>query len=324
MFGRRRRDRGGETAHGPEPSADGPRHAELPALSVEQAAALHQLVLAALSARGLPADTTGDGVVHSDTMQYGLHNLSLVVADRPWPDWAELVDRHVAAVAGTAGSTDTPPRSEQRLLKLRDEHDLACDPVFVDASPFPGLIVLPAVDYPTHVHEMGRVGDLDELGGWDAWRQTAMANLRRLPPPEHHVLPADPERDDAELQILVTEDFFGASRALVLDHVLSSVLGVERPTYGCLVAVPNRHLLVIHLPSGAGLLSALEAMIRMAAGECRDRPGPISPHVFFAPPGGGAIQRVSHRDEEPGGEIRIVVEGAFAEAVTSLGLLNGE
>lgn len=305
----------------PEPSADGPRDPNLPMLSVPQAAALGQLAERAFRAHGLPATYEGDGTLATGETRFGLHNLASMVSGVPWRDWPHLVDGHAAAMAGAQAAEDDarPVPEQQKLLKLRAASDLPFPPEFAAESGLPGILALPAVDRPTHVREILKQEDVDALGGLDAFREAGLANLRTLPAPQHFAVESDEERADSTVHVFAAEDFFGASRVLVLDHLLATVLKTERPQHGCLVAVPNRHLLAVHLLSGAGVVAALTAMAKIADGE-QDAPGPISREVFYLPPEGRG-QQVTEYGEDG---LRVIVDGPFADAFARLGLIGEE
>ncbi|MDT4918727.1 MAG: hypothetical protein QOH89_3427, partial [Pseudonocardiales bacterium] len=268
-------------------------------------------------AGGMPATYDGAGALHSGGHHYGLHNLAAAVSRAPWRKWPDLVDRHVAAMAEIARATDRPIADGQKLLKLRAETDLPEPPDFDAPSGLPGILALPAVDLPTHVQELMKSATVDELGGLEEFLRLGIENLRRLPSPSHQALRADEERADSEVHIFTSDDFFGASRVLVLDHLLASALRTERPSHGCLVAVPNRHLLAVHLVSGMGVLAAIKLLVHIAEGE-QDAPGPISDCVFYLPKDGPG-QRLTERDETG---VRIIADGAFAEALAGLGLIE--
>lgn len=72
------------------------------------------------------------------------------------------------------------------------------------------------------------------------------------------------------------ESFFVASRVLDLEHFAG-----EMPVHGALVAVPHRHLLLVHPIETTRALNALNAMVGAADHFFRQGPGSIVPHVFW-------------------------------------------
>jgi hypothetical protein len=315
MFGRRKDE-------GPAPSADGPRDPSLTALSVEQAQALTVLAARAFADVGLEVVPDGQGVLVGQGHRFGLHNLAAVVAQLPWREWPDAAARHAAAM-GAAEADRSPVRPDQLLLKLRATDDVPNPPDFDASTRFPGVLALPAVDFPTKVQEMFAAEALIDIGGrhgWDEFREQALANLRRLPRPELMSLDADENRTDAMVHLFVSDDYFGASRVLVLDTLLADVLRRESPAHGCLVAIPNRHLLAVHLLDGLGVLAAAQVLAGVAEGECRDKPGPISDAVFYLPPTGPAESIATYADD---GAVTInAADGAFGRVLTELGLIE--
>jgi hypothetical protein len=303
----------------PEPSPDGPRDNSLSTLSVEQAAALAELCLRWLADRGTDADYDGAGVLHAaDGTQYGLFNLAVAVREQAWRYWPAVVAHHLDAVVA-ANVSGSAPTLDEMLVKVRRAKDLPELPDYDADSPYPGLLALLAQDTPTMVHELLRADDIAHLGALEAVRARAMANLRALPPPDHVVTPADPERSDADLHVFTGSDFFVASRALALHELLADVLSVEAPEHGCVVAVPNRHLLVVHLVAGVGIITAVNAMAALAAGAFAEMAGGVSDEVYYLPPSGPAQSVVARADD---GSASVQVEGALAEAFRRLGLIG--
>ena len=147
--------------------------------------------------------------------------------------------------------------------RLRWAGDLPDPPPSYPFRPLPGVVELAAIDYPSHVAEL--LGDeaVERLGGWPSIREAAMTNLRALAPMHQDTIDADPEREDAAVHVLTTDDFFGPSRVLILPEVLAGI-GIERPSHGVLVAVPNRHLLAAHVLTGPGVVAALQVQIGRA------------------------------------------------------------
>jgi hypothetical protein len=213
---------------------------------------------------------------------------------------------------------DLDAARELLLVKLRAVEDLPDPRPRYAPEVLPGVLAVAALDYPTHVSELLADERLDELGGWEAVREVAWANLRRLPAPHHQELQGDAGSDDSSVHVLTTDDFFGASRLLLVEELLAG-LGVERPPHGVLLTVPHRHLLAVHVLRGPGVVAAVDVLVRLAAGEHAGRPGPVSPHVYFRA-ADGRTQQVTHL--EPDGTTAVRVDGAFAEAFAALGLLG--
>lgn len=166
-----------------------------------------------------------------------------------------------------------------------------------------GLAVRLALDLPDRIELLD---DLTPFGGFAAAATVADANLRRLPAPEHHVL-----GPSGTLHLLGTDDFHGATRLLALDDVLARA-GLTPGQRGTLVAVPNRHVLIVETLTGPDPVAATHAILTEAARGYDDAAGAITPDVYFREPS-GVLLRVSGRTPE--GRTDVFLHGAFAEAV---------
>lgn len=295
----------------------------LAVLSRGDAVTIDRLAREAFARRGVEVTSDGAGLLTAmDGRSYGLSNLSARAAGESRTGWPGLVTGHVE---GLLASHDIPePQSldevrTQVYPRLRWAEDLPHLPSYV-APVLPGVIELAAIDYPSHVAEL--IGDeaVERLGGWPAVRAQGVANLLVLEPMHHQTLQGDPERDDADVHVLTSDDFFGPSRLLVLDEVMAG-LGIPASPLGVLLAVPNRHLLVVHPLAGHGVVGAIQLIARISAGECGSQPGAISPHVYFRPATGAMPEQVTQVDDD--GTVSIQVDGALAEAFGALGLLEG-
>jgi hypothetical protein len=72
------------------------------------------------------------------------------------------------------------------------------------------------------------------------------------------------------------DSFFVASRVLDLERFAGEV-----PVHGALVAIPQRHLLLVHRIETTRALKALNGMVGAADHFYRQGPGSIVPHVFW-------------------------------------------
>lgn len=293
----------------------------LPVLSRDDAARLVALTREAFAEQGRETMPDGHGALVGQGHVHGLTNLAATLSLVPRRQWPDLVRRHVGTMLQAHDTVEPAGLDEARdllLVKLRAVDEIPEPRPTYAPEVLPGVLAVAALDYPTHVSELLSDERVDELGGWDAVREVAWDNLRRLPAPARQDLHGSPEDPDTVVHVLTTEDFFGASRLLLLDEVLAG-LGVERPAHGVLVVVPNRHLLAVHVLRGAGVVTAIDVLVRMAAGEHAGRPGPVSPHVYFRA-ADGRVQQVTSVEDD--GTTAVRVDGALAEAFAALGLLG--
>jgi hypothetical protein len=321
LFGRGRSGRAGGA--GPLLSPEGGRpDPSLPMLSVDEAAWLAALVRAAFAENGRETTPDGSGGLRGDGQTYGLHNLAAHVVAVPRRAWPDVARRHVRDMV-VADRTPQPKSlddvRDQVLLKLRAVSELPSEPPAYAPEVLPGVVAVAAIDYPTHVSELLDADRLTTLGGWEAVRPVAMDNLRRLELPHVEDIVAQAGDPTSVVHVMVADDFFGAARVCVLDQVMAAALGVERPKYGVLVAVPNRHVMAVHVPTGTGLLAALNTLAALAAGESVEAPGPISPFVYLISPD-GHIEQVTARGDD--GELVVDATGALADVMDALGILD--
>lgn len=305
-----------------EPSADGDRDPYLRTLSIEQADVLRQLAEQAFTAHGVPVTSDGRDIVGNGTHVYGLTNLSREVGSAPWSEWERLVDGHADAMvrANVAPPETESIGPEQWRMKLRPVDDLPQELDFYSPSGLPGIVALPAIDHPSHVSEMLGLDRVREYADLDAFRTRAVANLRELPPPVD-VMRHTPSDDDpdSEVALLVFDDFYGAARALVLDHVLREFLKVESPLHGCVIGLPTRHHLLVHVLRGAGVLAAIPYLVNLANALHSEEPGPITNELFYVP-WLGPSQQITRHDES---EVQILVNGALQETMAKFGINGG-
>ncbi|MBB2890530.1 hypothetical protein [Flexivirga oryzae] len=298
-----------------EPDAGGPRDADLPTLSADQARELGRMVRNQLADRGTEALVDRGTLRLADGRQLGLHNLAVQASGLPYAEWPALVGRHLDLLMGhwqreREGNDQADP--ERVLAKLRIVADLPEEARREDApQPLPGVVALLAEDRPEIVVEFFDPGRVDVPDPWALARR----NLRALPLPEHRIVGDEPGGD---VHVFLSEDFFGASRLLVLPDLLARV-GAHLPQAGALVAVPNRHLLLVHLLVGAPVVQALNWMVGVAAQEYPESPGPVSPHVYHLTPQLHAQQVTA---QGPDGGTVVEVRDQFEAAFRLLGLLG--
>lgn len=285
-------------------------------LSVDQARELGRLVREQLAERGAEA-VVEDGMLRlagPGHQQLGLHNLGAHAADLKYTEWPALVKGHLDLLMEHWSRPEEPVDPRRLLAKLRLADDLPSENEVRDAlEPLPGVLALLAEDRPDLVVEFFSA---ERVGIPDPWK-IARDNLRALPAPEHQVVGDDPGGD---VHVFATDDFFGASRLLVLPDLLATI-GARIPDAGVFVAVPNRHLLLVHLPVGPAVVGAMNWMLTVATREYPEAPGPVSPHLYHLTADLRA-QQVSRRD--PDGTTAMEVRDQVAEAFERLGLLGDD
>ncbi|NHN56097.1 hypothetical protein G9U51_09945 [Calidifontibacter sp. DB0510] len=305
----------------PEPDPEGPRDEHLPMLSVDEAAAVARLVRERLAMRGREGVVGAGALRLDDGTVLGLHNLATALVGRPYAEWPAAVDRHLRVLMDSfdrSVTTAADPRSV--YVRLRATSDLPAPVTYDPAEPLPGIVAILAVDEPHVVREL-LSGDLTEVGGdRDTAYRNAWANLAALPVPAHDTITPDTDAPNSMIHVFTAEDFFGASRLVVLPSLLERAMGAAIPPHGVLVAVPNRHLLLVHFPQDESVLLAAHAMIAISRTESSGRPGPISSELFHVTPDLVGTRLSSTTDDGVSFEVTGPVEDMFR----SLGLLDDQ
>lgn len=75
---------------------------------------------------------------------------------------------------------------------------------------------------------------------------------------------------------LLGDSFFAASHALFLSDYLTPAT-----SYGAIVSMPHRHVVLFHPIVDLSIVSAITRMVTMAHGLYREGPGSISPEIFW-------------------------------------------
>jgi len=204
----------------------------------------------------------------------GLVNLASTVANLPRQRWHSAVAAHFDQLTSLHEPPPLPDDLEKELY-LRLVCADTIDPDLSKGTPefMPGILKVPA----TYVgRAVAMHFDLDTLGvSREEATRLGLANLRNIQDEVDTV-----SFDGAEIA-LVTGSMFTASRALVFDTVLRDSLQVENPPFGCLVAMPARDLLYVHVIRDRTMLAALHLLITTAADLFNTRPGAVSPHVYY-------------------------------------------
>lgn len=139
--------------------------------------------------------------------------------------------------------------------------------------------------------------------------EPALDALRALPAPEHQVAAH-------AMHAFSTTDDLAATRVLVLEDVLATVGEADAP-HGTLVALPDPRALLVHVVRDEEVLRAAHLMATVARMR-QTEAGAISPEVYHRSPDGSLEQVTHHADAE----VEVHVEGAFADALAALGLVD--
>ncbi|MFF1823429.1 hypothetical protein ACFVWG_39370 [Kribbella sp. NPDC058245] len=264
--GHRRREPGGEQPH-----------PVLRPLTMRQVDRLVRLAERAASDRGFPMRYDGVGAllpVEGEGMTAGLANLARTVGGLPRQQWRAAVAAHFDQM-GPGGERPAIPEDLENELYLRLVDASSINPDWAGRVPtlVPGLLTAPATYTGRAVAMHFDVGSLGL--SWSEINRIGLANLRRLTDTVEYV-----QVPGTEIAML-SGGMFTASRALVLDTVLRESLHVENPPFGCLVAMPARDMLLVHVMRDPMVVHAFMAMARMATCFYSESPGQVSPHVYY-------------------------------------------
>lgn len=294
----------------PTPPPPGGHDSVLPTLDAAAADRLLALARGHLASRGVETTIDAGFLRAPDGETFGLHNVAARAAQLREREWPALVAAHLDSPLDKP-DVDGPPDPGSVLVRLHRPEDMGGVPEYPAPEILPGVLGVVAIDTPTHVAEPMELpeGIPDVRTAFEL----AVRNLRELPPPAHQSLQVDEADPTSRVHVFAADDFFGASRLLVLDDVLAAA-GVVVPPGGLLVAAPFRHVLAVLPVAGPGVIPALSWLVGMAAGEFESQPGPITPHVYHRTPDGRTS--VVTRAGEQGPEV--VVDGEFGAALDAV------
>lgn len=287
----------------------------LPFLSVDEAAHLRRLTARTFAREGVEVVIHDDHLEAADGMVYGLWNLAATCHEAgPRAQWPPVVAAHVDHLLHPP--PDPADLSVDELLDLVVLRVAALDQLpdeFRDslryATPVAdGLLQVLVADFPTTVTtladaEVERVG-LDRL--------LAVGRERLLAEPAG--LEVLELAGGARLEMLTGDSVYVASKVLVLADVLRTLHGERTYPDGVLVAVPDRHSLMLHVPVDARVVDALQSMAGGTADIWSSAAGGVSPSVFWWRD--GELTRVSGVDAD--GRVAVEVRDGLGDVLNRL------
>ena len=270
----------------------------------------------ALAGHGVRAVYAGDGVlIAEDGTNYGLDNLSRIVRAEPPERWPQVVGAFFDSITdrdGAAGPID--PSTVFLSCQPREALPGPLAPALTEV--LPGIVLVPAVDRPTSVEKLFGEGERTRpLGGLAGLVELGRRNLARVRF-EQEAIVVDHERPDSVVVAIGADDPYAAGRLGVLDAVVPAA---HRGDVGIVVAAPHQGLLLVHAIRGAGMVPALNGMLRFARAQYASAPRALSPHLYFIDADGG-VQRITGPVADS--ELGIRVEGPFAAALQRAGMID--
>lgn len=216
----------------------------------------------------------GDGfvTVPGRSSQYGLTNLLQQWSLAEPPVRAGLVEGHFHRLFQ---AEDSQPPSGAELIALIRPRLWGSETLSSVTFPLisrpvaPDLQEVLSVDLPTSVinlkPEQAEATGRSTSELWDIAHQQIDDGL-----------PVGQDRMGNGLQVFFGDGMFVASRLLELERFVGAL-----PAAGALVAVPHRHVLVLHPIENLEAVGALNMLAQVADGLYREGPGSIVPHVFW-------------------------------------------
>lgn len=243
-----------------------------------------KVVEADFAGRGL-AITIDDGtaVVKSTGQRYGLQNLAQVCSMAPPVEWPATVAQHFAIVSKTVEEVDAltdrfkdfaqaAPHLSVRLYPADAMQGVGAQaPVM--RTDLEGVASVLVLDLPDSMMSVGR-WLADQWGkSDDELFAVALDWLRRDSTIEAGETPL---AADVKVQMIASDGFYAASRALLLDEQPACV-----GKYGAIVGVPHRHGLLAYPIENIEVVKAVKAMLPGVRGMHQQGPGSISSDLYW-------------------------------------------
>lgn len=234
-----------------------------------------------IRAAGVTGAVRGDHMVLEGGGILGFTNIAQICAQSPEGEWHGIVGRTIQDVAHPPTPEEPDWETARPLLKARiwpsDAFEGPLAEAIVRRRISAALDAILVIDYPTVVQSVTRAA----LASWaipiDEAFTVALANVRADPEPvvdEVVSLPAG-GGPDVPVAMISGASHFVASLLLTLED------RVPRVGIGALVAVPNRHVLMVHEIRDAQAIPAIAAIRHVAARMFDVGPGSISPEVYW-------------------------------------------
>jgi hypothetical protein len=225
-----------------------------------------------VSGGGLDVDMGRDRPV-----MIGLVNLAQKCHLAATEDWPALVAEHLDAAVRNDELTQSTFAAVREMLKVRIYAEdygagLSEEALLVKRPLAPGAVMALAIDFPKTVASVSPPMAADWGVPVDELFELGLANVRAQDRPqvEHR------EVDGSELTFLLGESFFTATWITMLDELV----GPGSP-HGQLVAIPNRHIVVLIPIVDLSIVEGISAIIGAAAHLYQQGPGPISPNIYW-------------------------------------------
>jgi hypothetical protein len=234
--------------------------------------------------------TLGDGVVYVEDrktggkQQLGLLNLAQMCARNEPKDWAEIISDHFRTLEKSYSEQkvlderidDFARVAELLAVRLWPEQyltDLGERNKILHRKELPGTISALVFDLPSSIRNVTP----EEVKSWGKSEtelfRIGLANVME------NCIPDVSDQDLGDgitLTLFSDESFFVASHALLLEEHPDCI-----GSFGTLVGIPHRHVMLAFPIQDRRVLQAIPMMIPIIAGMERDGPGSISPFLYW-------------------------------------------
>jgi hypothetical protein len=240
-----------------------------------------------------------DGVVLAtppggdEPKQLGLSNLSQLCHASDRADWSRIIASHFTSLLSMQGRDLDALAADydqvKPILRIRLMPDESMGgvelPQTVTRPVAPGILAVLVFDFPDSTATV----DVEHLAGWpvdvDGVFEQALDNQASEPTPMHDEVDAN----GAHVTVWYGDSFYVATRALRLAELLPAA------TTDALIAVPNRHTLLVAPIVDAAAVPSMQAIYGMAVQLFRDGPGSISDQPYWWHE--GTIVQIPHRED---------------------------
>jgi hypothetical protein len=257
-----------------------------PYFDAEAYAAFASKVVAHLEDRGFTC-AEDDGVVilrrGDQESRCGLQNLAQICNQNPRAEWGEIISEHFEKVLGVlvegegmeADADDFEAVRGQLRPRLMSEESLQQAGIECIAQPVAEDLVAVAVfDLPDTTMTVRA----DYLETWEKTPEEVLRVATENLAAAEDLAPGM-QRFDLEgggFLHVYGDDYYTASHLLLLERYL----GPNCP-FGALVAIPHRHVLLVHPLQDLRVVPTLNSLIGIALGMFEEGPGSITPHLFW-------------------------------------------
>ncbi|MEM6992422.1 MAG: hypothetical protein AAF721_18055, partial [Myxococcota bacterium] len=213
--------------------------------------------------------------------RFGLQNLAQICNQSDTEAWPEIIKSHFDGVIRSSAGADLELLADdweraKTMIKVRlypQEAVVETLPGLSYRDVAEGLLAVLTYDLPEAVATVPRT----DVEKWPVSQDEAfaigMANVLEQDPV--HAEEIDLDRGGS-FTAMVGDSFFVTSRMLAVDELIGG--GGE---FGALVAVPNRHTLLVSPIVDLTVLEVLNAMLLVAHHRHAEGPGSLSPHLFW-------------------------------------------